>query len=160
MLKSKLVGEAWEKMKSPRAQPLAQLSNPSWLFCFYFGHVLSLPSFAFISPFLMPLPSSVNVSSSVYLTSHSQWPSLHQTVRNRNSGVAFDPSLRLSWNPVSYTWQVSFPPVFSSMPPDHHLRPQATTPPGFLQTSPYLSASLFDWIQTSHCCQNDLSGIF
>lgn len=122
MWKRKLVGGAQERMKLPRAQPLAQLS-----FCLYFGHTLSLPSFAFISPFLMPVPSSVNVSSSVYLTSHSQWPSVHQSARNRNSGVAFGSSLRLCHGILSHTLDNGFPThLFQHAsqpppsPPGHH----------------------------------------
>lgn len=144
MLKSKLVGEAGERMKFPRVQPLPQLSNPSWLFCLYFGHILPLSSFAFISPFPMPLPRSVNVSSSMYLAS------LHQTAQNRNSGVTLT---LLCHGILSYTRQVSLPLVFST-----HSSQPSPSPLGHhtywfsADFSLPLCLPVLPQTQTLHCC--------
>lgn len=129
----------WERSRreesSPnRAQPLAQLFTPpdqlglltscsSWLCCLYCCHLLSLPSFAFSSPFLILLSSSINLSSSMCLASHSQWSTLHQTAHHRNCEVTFDCSLSLCYWNLSHTLpkclsHLSFP----LMSQNHHLR--------------------------------------
>lgn len=154
MLKSKLVVEGQERVKfhkqssaSPHLSYSSQPATPpDWLFLLtlllilLLYHILSLPPFAFISLFLTPLPSSINLSSSMRLASHSQWPILHQTAQNRNSGITFDYSLSLYNQILSHTLSNCLShQSFLLMSHNHHLRPdtswisaEVSLPPSFL----------------------------